>query len=413
MSSFVSWIEKCFPQGDVLRQMSDYQNDFSGEEWKNTNLSVLFKTNFVLPGSYLEISRPALYFTDYLNVVFVNGVYSESLSDLVFEKNIVIGGAKTVLSRDNDNSIRSYLDKLDVIKNPFQKLNSTIAQDMAVILLGKNQVIDKPIHIMFVTTQCDPPVMTCPKILIALEEGSNCTVIESHFGESQATYFSNSSTSLEINDSSKINYYRLLLQGDNSFHLGTVNVDLKANASIESTFFSKGSKLSRTELNVLMNGSYSECRINGLYHTVDAQHIDSVINIDHLVPNTKSNLIYKGILEGNSRASYSGKVFVAQGAQKTYALQSDKNLILSDKARVNTKPILEIFADDVECFHGATAGAISEDALFYLMSRGIDKKSATTILVEAFASETIDGITPDAIRQCLYGILLNSKSVLV
>ena len=411
MSSFVSWIEKCFPQGDVLQKLSDNQNDFSGEEWKNTNLSALFETNFVLPGSNVEISKPALHFDDFLNVVFVNGIYSESLSSMIVNKDIIIGGFSK--DKDNDNRIRSYVDQIHITNNPFQELNSAISQDMAVVLLAKNQVIDKPIHIMFITTQFDQPVMTCPTILLRFEEGSSSTIIESHFGESQGKYFSNSRTSIEVNDSAKINYYRLLLQGANSFHLGTVDVDLKANASIESTFFSKGSKLSRTELNVLMNGSYSECNINGLYHTVDEQHIDSVINIDHLVPNTKSTLIYKGILEGKSRASYSGKVFVAQEAQKTYALQSDKNLILSDKARINTKPILEIFADDVECFHGATAGAIGEDAIFYLMSRGIDRKSATKILVEAFASDTIDGIIPDSIRQCLYGILLNSKFVLV
>ena len=411
MSSFVNWIEKCFPEGDILRKMSDYQDDFSGEEWKNTNLSVLFETDFVLPDANLKISKPALHFDDFLNIVFVNGIYSESLSNMIVNKDIVIGGFSK--DKDNDSRIASYVDQIDITNNPFKELNSAITQDMAVILLAENQIIDKPIHIMFITTKFDQPVMTCPKILLRFEEGSSCTVIESYFGESQGRYLTNSSTSIEVNDSAKITYYRLLLQGADSFHLGTVDVDLNSNASLESTFFSKGSKLSRTELNVLMNGSYSECSVNGLYHTVDQQHIDNVINIDHLVPNTRSNLVYKGILDGNSRASYSGKVFVAKEAQKTYALQSDKNLILSDKARVNTNPILEIFADDVECFHGATAGAIAEDAIFYLMSRGIDKKSATEMLIEAFASETIDGIKTDAIRQYLYGILLNSKFVLV
>ncbi|MCH2308659.1 MAG: Fe-S cluster assembly protein SufD [SAR202 cluster bacterium] len=411
MSSFVNWIEKCFPAGDVPGNLSGTLDNFSGEEWKNTNLSVLFETNFILPGANLKISKPVLYFDDFLNLVFVNGIYSESLSNTIVNKDVLIGGFSK--NKDKDHRIASYLDQTDVTNDPFKELNNAINKDMAVISLSENQIIDKPIHIMFITTEFDQPVMTCPKILLKLEPGSSCTVVESYFGESQGKYLTNSSTTIEVNDSAKINYYRLLLQGADSFHLGTVDVDLKANASLESTFFSKGSKLSRTELNVLMNGSYSECSINGLYHTVDEQHIDNVINIDHLVPNTKSNLIYKGILEDNSRASYSGKIFVAQDAQKTYALQSDKNLILSDKARVNTKPILEIFADDVECFHGATAGAIAEDAIFYLMSRGIDKKSATEMLIEAFASETIDGINPDAIRQYLYSILLNSKFVLV
>ena len=204
-----------------------------------------------------------------------------------------------------------------------------------------------------------------------------------------------------VDDGAEVEHYRYLSDADSAFHVGTTRVRVGRDASFRSTSFAKGSKIARNDLDVLLDGEGGSCLLSGLYATSGRQHVDNHINIDHAKPHATSDQYFKGVLVGQSRTAFSGRVLVRKGAQKTFAKQADKNLLLSKGARINTKPSLEIYADDVQCFHGATAGAVADDALFYMMSRGVDRETATALLVHGFAREIIDRVSLEPLRDFL------------
>ena len=211
-----------------------------------------------------------------------------------------------------------------------------------------------------------------------------------------------------LEDSSKISHYRLLNEGQNTFHIESSRVNLKSNSTFESTSFSKSSKISRYDLKVNIEGENSYCNLNGLYLTSGTQHIDNYINIDHIQPKGTSRLNYKGILTEKSRAVFGGTVWVREGAMKTDSIQSDKNLLLSDEAEVDSKPALYIYADDVQCAHGATAGNIDAETIFYMRSRGIDLETASKLLINGFANEIIDCVNIPKLKMELEKLFLES-----
>jgi Fe-S cluster assembly protein SufD len=247
-----------------------------------------------------------------------------------------------------------------------------------------------------------------PRTLILAGKNSKLAVLESYVGLSDNNYFTNAVTEIVAGEGSEIEHYRYLMESPHAFHIGTSRVFMHKDSHISSTSLSRGSQLARNDLGIELNGTASSCSVNGLYFTSDSQHVDNHIDIDHASTHTSSNQDFKGILSDSSRAVFSGRVLVRKGAQKSYARQSDKNLLLSVGARINTKPSLEIFADDVECYHGATAGALAEEAIFYMCSRGLDKKTARQLLVSGFANEIIEKIGLRSLRNHMNQIIANS-----
>jgi Fe-S cluster assembly protein SufD len=191
------------------------------------------------------------------------------------------------------------------------------------------------------------------------------------------------------------------MESPSAFHIGATRVTLERDSSYNFTSMARGARIARNDLSVLLDAPGSSCNLKGLYFTSGSQHIDNHIDIDHAKPHSSSDQYFKGILADRSRAVFSGRVLVRKDAQKTYARQSDKNLLLSEGARINTKPSLEIYADDVQCFHGATAGSVPQDALFYMRSRGLDDETARALLVYGFASEIIDRVRLEPLRRHL------------
>ncbi|MQG40509.1 MAG: Fe-S cluster assembly protein SufD, partial [SAR202 cluster bacterium] len=232
-------------------------------------------------------------------------------------------------------------------------------------------------------------------------KNTDVTVVESYVGPKDSEYFTNAVTEFSLADGARIDHYRLLLEGEKAFHVGTSRVKQEKDSSFNSASFALGTALARNDLQVLLDGPGAYCSLNGLYLTADNQHIDNLISIDHAQPHCTSRLNYKGILDGRSRAVFGGEVMVRRDAQKSDAEQTDKNLILSKLAEVDSKPSLLIYADDVKCNHGATAGHIDADTLFYLRSRGLDLDAASRMLVHAFASEIIDKVRPEPLRDYL------------
>ena len=243
--------------------------------------------------------------------------------------------------------------------------------------------------------------VTHPRTLIIAGKNTRLTVVESYIGPAGSRYFTNAVSEIVVGDGAHVDHYRLLLESPAAYHVGTTRVSQGKDSSFESSAFSLGTSLGRNDFSVTLGAPGCYCSLNGLYYTTGQQHMDNLISIDHAQPNCTSRLKYKGILDGKSRAVFGGEVLVRENAQKSDAQQTDKNLLLSEEAEVDSKPSLLIYADDVKCSHGATAGHIDADTIFYLRSRGLDLAAASRILVHAFAREIIDSVKPEPLREYL------------
>jgi Fe-S cluster assembly protein SufD len=250
--------------------------------------------------------------------------------------------------------------------------------------------------------------MTHPRNLIVAGAGSQFTLIESHVGLNSGSYFSNSVTEIVAGEDSVIDYYRLQRESETGFHISSVHVVQERNSNFSAHSLSLGAALARNDFRVVLDAEGAECALNGLYAAQGRQHIDNHTWIDHAKPHCTSRELYKGILDHKSSAVFDGKILVRKDAQKTNSRQTNKNLLLSTEALVNSTPRLEIFADDVKCTHGATIGQLSEDELFYLRSRGIDGQTARTLLTYAFASDILSTVRIKPI-QCQMDLLLLAR----
>ena len=234
-----------------------------------------------------------------------------------------------------------------------------------------------------------------------MEGNSSITVHESYLSLSEEAAFTNAVSEMFLAEGSQVQHSRLMQENDLTYHVGVSRVYQSAYSEFASCSFSKGAKVGRSDLHVLLDGPEAKCTLNGLYLTTGSQHMDNFINIEHAKPFGTSRLLYKGILEGKSRAVFGGTVLVHKDAQHTDAQQTDKNLLLSEDAEIDSKPSLFIYADDVKCGHGATAGHMDADTLFYMRSRGLDLETAGRILIQAYAGEIIDKVGPDRLRDYL------------
>lgn len=370
------------------------------EQWKYTNVRPIARATFHYPFdapskriTVSSIKKHSPWNDNWTRLVFVDGHFSESLSSNLTISNGLVATNLMDAVRQNGNKIGQYLGQHAVVKdNGFTAINTAFIHDGAFVQVPQDSSPSSPLHLLFITTERPTTTVSYPRVLIVTEPRSNMTIVESYIGLSQMSYFTNAVTELIAGDESRIDHYRYLDEGTNAYHVSNVQVTLGRDSSFRYTSFATGSKLARNELSVLMNAPGSSCDLSGLYSTSNNEHIDNHIDIDHAQPHTSSNQFFKGILADSSRAVFSGKVLIRKEAEKAFARQSDKNLLLSEGARINTKPSLEIFCDDVQATHGATAGAVAQDALFYMMSRGLDEETARRALVYAFASEIINRV---------------------
>jgi len=298
-----------------------------------------------------------------------------------------------------------------VDEDAFVALNTAFLNDGAYVSLPDNY--DEEVFLNLVYVQDSPDSATYPRTLIVAGRNTRLTVFESYVSvnpDNATQYFTNAVTEVAVGEGAEVTHYRLMNESRNAYHVGTTRVTQSRDSSYESGSFALGCALGRHDLSVLLDGTGAGCSLNGLYLTDNSEHMDNLVSIDHAHPHGTSRLYYKGILDGRSRAVFGGTVLVREDAQKTDAQQTDKNLILSDRAEVDSKPSLLIYADDVKCGHGATAGHIDEDTLFYMQSRGIDPQAASRILIHAFASEIIDTVSCELVRDYLDGLFLDTVS---
>ena len=388
------------------------------EKWKYTNVGPIASASFRYGGgaddaaAATERARAQLRDTAILpdgwtNLVFVDGRFSEELSSALPSSNGVramsLADAIAADEPDVERRLAEYARSED---DGFVALNTAFLRDGAYVRIGAGAQSDAPIHLVFCSTASDEPTASHPRALVVAEPGSAATIVESYVGPADGRYFTNSVTEMALESGARIDHHRLLLESEQAYHVGVARVRQAEDSKYTSKSFEKGPSIGRYDLAVTLDGTESYCDLSGLYITSGRQHMDNFINIDHAKPYGTSRLYYKGILSGRSRAVFGGTVWVREGAIKTDSLQSDKNLVLSPTAEVDSKPALYIYADDVKCGHGATAGNISEDTVFYMRSRGVDLETASRLLIYGFASEIIDTVELEELRSFLGELFL-------
>ena len=374
------------------------------EAWKYTNVAPVARAEFSVPGAAESTSTETLreslpWMEDWNTLVFVNGRFSPELSAIHDAGSVTVSSLSALVESDGAVA-RQHLGSLASVEDDgFTALNTAFVGDGAVVHVPGGGRVERPVHLAFVSTEEDS-FIAHPRVLVVAGAESEATVIESYVSLGENAYFTNSVAEIVIGEGARVEHYRIMDESDSSYHVGVARVHQKDGSSFSSRAFYKGVGLGRHDLYALI-GDGCETDLSGLYITSGTQHMDSFINIDHAQPNSTSRLYYKGILSGRSRAVFGGTVFVREGADKTDSLQSDKNLLLSPDAEVDSKPALFIWADDVKCGHGATAGNVDEATVFYMRSRGVDLETASRLLIFGFASEIIDTVALPELHEYL------------
>ncbi|MCY4443036.1 MAG: Fe-S cluster assembly protein SufD [Deltaproteobacteria bacterium] len=281
-------------------------------------------------------------------------------------------------------------------------LNTAFMEDGGAVCLGPDRTLDRPVHLAFLAIPGQAPNrIVHPRNLIVVGANSRLTLVEAYAGTGDGVYCTNAVTEIVLEENATLEHYRLLREGAEAFHIGTVQVRQARNSRYRSHAVTSGGAMTRVEINALLDGEGADCLLQGLYVAGGAQHVDNRTAIEHAKPHGSSRELYKGVLDGRARAVFNGKVVVRKEAQKTDAQQSNKNLMLSPDAEIDSKPQLEILADDVRCSHGTTIGQLEENELFYLRSRGLNQALARKLLVHGFAGEILDGIDIEPLRDGL------------
>ena len=373
------------------------------ENWKYTSLRQVTETNFRLPeksydrelvsqaiASYLAPDRAALSTGNDIRLIFVNGQLDQQLSNL---SKLPIGLSITTLGealQQENSAVRQHLERKAPLDQPLTQLNAAFLGHGLVLHLAARSAIKRPVHLIHVTTPEARDALVAYRHLISLDEASEMTLTETHLsiGESKRS-FSNSLTEIYLSRGAQLEHARLQIQGGASLNIARCFAELARDSKYNSFSLALGSSLSRFDLDINLAGEGSEAELNGLYLTKTGHLVDHHTAVHHLVPNATSRQLYKGILDGESRAVFNGKVCVARNAQGTKALQMNRNLLLSEQAEIDTKPELQIDADDVKCSHGASIGQLDDAQLFYLQSRGLSSSESRQLLTQAFADEAV------------------------
>jgi Fe-S cluster assembly protein SufD len=373
------------------------------EDWRFTNVSVIARTPFSLRREETDLSKKDLQDLQIdgaaAQLVFVDGQFARELSEFTsVPKGVAIAGLKEQIA-NNPNAAEAHLGRyLDTRRDPFSALNTAFAEDGAYVLVPRGTVLKGPIHLLFVSTASSVPSVMHPRNLLVFENESQGTVIEEYVSIGGGTVLSNSATELVAGESATVSHYMIEREHREAFNISTLRIQQARSANVTSHSLLLGGGLVRNNVHPVLAGEGGECLINGLFFGDGRQHLDNYMHVEHASPHCSSRQFYNGILDGHAHGVFHGRIVVHKDAQKTDAKQTNRNLLLSDNAQIDTKPQLEIYADDVKCTHGATIGQIEENALFYLRSRGIDEISARRLLLLAFAGECLDRMQPGPAR---------------
>ena len=364
------------------------------EEWKYTNLKPILKHDYkLLPNAddaleFKDVKRYFLNDVDTYRIVFVNGIFSSWLSKTTHH-GYDICTFSSALKRFKP-AIEKHFGKYASKEESMVALNTAFAKDGAYIHVPKNAVVNKPIEIVFFTTGAGSEVMTQPRNLVLVEENAQVQIIERHQSLTENAVLTNVVTEVVAEKSAIVDYYKIQNDNHQANLIDNTSVQQYGQSRVTVGTFSFGGKLTRNNLNFHLEDEHIESHMDGITIIGEGQHVDHHTLVDHKMPNCYSRELYKGLYDGNAKGVFNGKVIVHQDAQKTNAFQQNNNILLTDRASVDTKPQLEIFADDVKCSHGCTVGQLDDEAMFYLRSRGIPEANAKALLMYAFSADALN-----------------------
>jgi Fe-S cluster assembly protein SufD len=383
------------------------------EDWHFTSVAPIAEHTFRVPTQHsasaiglkpADLERFGFGQADWHRLVFINGLFDESLSSFEDPTDAIHVGSLAEAIKSGEPAVEQHLGKVAKFEQAaFTALNTAFVSDGAFIQLANDAIVDEPIHLVFISAG---EGVSHPRNLIVAGRHSRAAIIESYVSLRDSEYFTNPVTEIVVGEGAHIDHYKLQRESELAFHVGTVQVREERDSRLHSFSFAVGGALARTNVYTTLDGNAATCTLNGLYLTDGTQHIDNQTSIEHIAPNCPSHEVYKGVLDGRSHGVFNGKVYVHPEAQKTDGKQSNNNLLLSPSARVDTKPQLEIFADDVKCTHGATVGRLDEVAMFYLNSRGIGRERARTLLTYAFAADVLETIELEPLKKELEKMVL-------
>ena len=378
------------------------------EEWKYTNMSPLFRSSFV---PFFEandnvtkddLSEYEISEADGARLVFVNGIYHPELSSTSnLPDDVVLEPLATVIGIDEEVVRKELGNHMRIENDPFLYLNASFLQNRIYLNVPANTKVETPVHFQFISTDTDDPFFAVPRCLIIGGQFSKFTIIEDYVGLGQAAYFNTPVVEIKLDDGAHLLHTRVQRESPEAFHVSRVGATLAKSSDYESYSVHIGSKISRNDVYSVLAGSEINCTLDGLVMIHDNQLSDTHTLMDHQQPYCTSHQLHKTLVDDKSHSVFNGKIYVHQAAQKTDSFQENRNLLLSKDGTVDTKPQLEIFADDVKCSHGATVGQFDADELFYLQSRGLSEDTARQLLATGFALDIIQRIPINSLQRQL------------
>ncbi|PHQ31026.1 Fe-S cluster assembly protein SufD [Leeuwenhoekiella nanhaiensis] len=386
------------------------------ENWKYTSLNSLVKGDFSLVGrnedaiEFRDVKKYFLNDIDTYKIVFIDGKYSSYLSETTHDGVDVCLLSAALTKPKYKPVIDKYFDKI-VKKDSLTSLNTAFAREGAYIYVPKGKTVSKPIQIVHFATGLESSLMLQPRNLVVVEENAEVQIIERHQSLNSNAVFTNSVTEIYAADHARVDYYKIQNDKEAASLIDNTHIDQQTSSEVAVHTFSFGGKLTRNNLNFYQNGEHNNSILKGVTIIEDKQHVDHNTLVHHKQPNCESHQDYKGIFDDRATGVFNGKVVVDSVAQKINAYQSNNNILVSDKASINSKPQLEIFADDVRCSHGCTIGQLDEDALFYMKTRGIGEKEGRALLMYAFANNVLESVKIPQLKSRITKLIANKLGV--
>lgn len=376
------------------------------EEWKYTRLTGLTNKNFAVHTTAViptkeTLNNVRLQTESAAELFFVNGVFVKGISTFTNDALVVLNLHEAAES-EYKNYVQQHLNQSSkYMKDGMNALNAAFTANGLFVLVKRNKAVEQPIFIYHLTDTENDNVFVQPRSLFVVEENAQVQLVELYKNNGLHESFTNEVIEIAVHENARLEYYKVQDENENCHHVGTTHVQQVGKCFTHCVTVTLNGGTIRNNINMILEAPNNEGHLYGLYMVDGKTHVDNHSIVDNVQPNCFSNELYKGIMDGNSTGVFNGKIYVRQDAQKTNAYQSNKNVLMSDSASVNTKPQLEIFADDVKCSHGCTIGQLDEDALFYLRARGIGEKQAKALLLHAFAIDILEQVKPEKLRNYL------------
>ena len=425
LSSFMAFEERVDVDSDLHNIRTEALRNFENkgfptkkeEAWKYTSLNAVLKNDFtVFPKeenavNFTDVKKYFLHEIDTYKVVFIDGVFSSFLSSTTHDGLDVCLMSSALTKPKYKEVIDTYFNRIANTEDSLTSLNTAFASEGAYVNIPKNKVADKPVEIVYLSTGNEAALMIQPRNLIIVGKNAQVQIIERHQSLNSNPVLTNSVTEIFAAERAIVDYYKIQndVQSANLIDNTFIAQKRDSNASVHT--FSFGGNITRNNLNFYHQGEHVESTLKGITIISDKQHVDHYTLVQHAEPNCESHQNYKGIFDGNSTGVFNGKIYVEREAQKTDAFQQNNNILLSEKATINAKPQLEIFADDVKCSHGCTIGQLDESAMFYMQSRGIPQKEAKALLMYAFSNEVIESIRIPELKNRITKIIATKLGV--